>query len=63
MKNEIKTYVELSDATDKAMAIYEENPTSKALTLLNPSTLTGVPFGITYEVYNLADDIRLMEGK
>lgn len=28
MENEIKTYVELTDATDKAMAAYEENPTS-----------------------------------
>lgn len=28
MEKEIKKYVELSDATDKAMEIYEENPTS-----------------------------------
>lgn len=28
MENEIKKYIKLLDATDKAMATYEENPTS-----------------------------------
>lgn len=81
MENEIKTYVELMDATDKAMEIYEENPTSDVaekayneaykaeyeqyekcvrlvMELLNCSFSCGKSV-----VYNLADDIRLMEGK
>lgn len=28
MEKEIKKYIELSDSADKAMAVYEENPTS-----------------------------------
>lgn len=28
MENEIRKYIELSDVADKAMEIYEENPTS-----------------------------------
>lgn len=81
MENEIRKYIKLSDSADKAMAVYEENPTSDVaekaydeayraeyeqymkcvelvMETLNCSFFCGKSI-----VCNLADDIRLKEGK